>query len=291
MTQSRLRIRFFSAAILLAVVLSFVLSSAAYAAEMLWDGYDTPSTRQKERLLDTADLLTDDEEEIILDGLNEVSENRRFNVAILTVDDYTGPIQDFADDYFEYNGFRSDFDGRGILFMLSMNTREWAFSIPEEGTYAFTDYGQNYMINRMIDYLRDDNYYGAFMEYISLCDSLIEQADEGHPLDVGIKPPKTGADRLKDVLISLVIGLISATIPIFVMKNNLRTVRMNTSAANYQSSRGVQFNIRTDRFIRKAVTRTARPKDTGGSRSSGGGGTTLHRSSSGHSYGGSHGRF
>ena len=116
----------FTAVILaLAMIFSFTLTFKTYAAEILWDSYEVPSTRQKPRLVDNADLLTSSEEETLLALLDETSAKWQCNIAVLTVESHDGSIQDFADDYFDYNGFQADYDGSGILFMLSMADRAY----------------------------------------------------------------------------------------------------------------------------------------------------------------------
>ena len=118
----------FSRIILAVLLITMILPIRALASDRLWDSDTMPSSRQKPRLLDNADLLYDDEETQLLTLLDTTSQKWQCNIAILTVDDHTGEIQDFADNYFDYNGFQADYNGSGILFMLSMADREWAIS-------------------------------------------------------------------------------------------------------------------------------------------------------------------
>ncbi len=91
--------------ILLAVLLiSFLLPMRALAYDKLWDSDTMPQTRQKPRLLDNADLLTDAEEDKLLAQLDATSEKWQCNIVLLTVSGHDGDVQAFADDYFDYNG-------------------------------------------------------------------------------------------------------------------------------------------------------------------------------------------
>ena len=283
--------RVLSKAILLAMIFSFTLTFKTYAAEILWDSYEVPSTRQKPRLVDNADLLTDSEEASLLARLDETSEKWSSNIAILTVDSHNGPIQEYADDYFDYNGFCADYDESGILFMLSMEDREWAISTSGSAAYAFTDYGQDYLFNEMRGDLGDGYYADAFNTYVNVCDRLFDAYSKGTPVDVGAEPPKTASDIVLYIIGSIIAGLVIALFPILKMKSDLKTVKMAGGAANYTAGR-LKLTSSQDRFVRKSLTRTEIPKDNGSNRSGGfGGGSSMHTSSSGHSHGGSHGHF
>lgn len=284
--------------IIVAVLLSFIIAAFvipagaafAYGGNQLWDSYDMPSTRQKDRLYDQAGLLTPSEQADILAKLDSVSEKHQCNVVILTVDDHTGPIQDFADDYFDYNGFQADYDSDGILFMLSMYDREYAFSTCGRAIQAFTDYGQDAMFNEMAGYLSQNDYYSAFDRYVSLCDELLRLEEEGTPYDVHsearIEEPKNYA---KAALICVVIGLGFAFIPVGIMASALTSVHKNETASGYQSHDGLKLTLHQDTYIRSSTSRTAIPKNDDSR--SGSGGSSIHISSSGSSHGGSHGHF
>ncbi len=280
----------FARALLLFMICLFAFSLRAQAAEILWDEYTVPSSRQKPRLLDNADLLTDSEEALLLDQLDTASNKWNCDIAVLTVDDHSGPIQDYADDYFDYNGFGADFNENGILFMLSMYDREWAISTGGRAQYAFTDYGQNYLMEQIGGDLSDGDYYEALSTYVKVCERLLEMDSEGTALDYGVKEPKTSSDIFGLILGSLFGGSVVALIPVLKMKSDLKTVKMAANASNYQESGGLKLSRREDRFVRKTLTKTPIPKNTD-SRGGHSGGSTLHTSSSGRSHGGSHGHF
>ncbi|RKM61798.1 TPM domain-containing protein [Butyrivibrio sp. XB500-5] len=276
--------------------LSFLCVAPVCASSSdLWDSYNVPSSRQKPRLLDNADLLSPDEEKDILAKLDTLSENRGSNICILTTPSHTGPIQDFADDYFDYNGFGADYNESGALFMLSMADREWAISTSGDAIQAFTDYGQEMMMDKMLPYLKNGDYHGAFCKYIEVSDYYLDLYAKGTPYDVqsgSIKAPRTRADYIRFLLMSFGIGAILSIFPIAAMASQLKTVHKQPAANDYRSHDGLIVNKHTDQFIRSHVSRHMRNTDSGnGSRSHGGGGSSIHTSSSGHSHGGSHGHF
>lgn len=276
-------------AVLLLILLLGTISIKANASEILWDDYVIPSERLKERVLDNADLLSDSEEDRLLERLDSLSEEKGCDIAVLTVRSHPGPIQDFVDDYLDYNGFGAEFNDNAFVFMISMADREWAISSYGEKSTALTDYGQSKMVDDMMDSLGDGDFYSAFMTYADTMEWYLDLYENGTPYDVGFRPVKTAWDYIKNGLLSLLIGLVGAVFPILNMKSKLKTVRMNSGASGYQSAQGLRMTNHTDRFINKTLTKTAIPKDNGSR--GGSGGTSFHSSSSGRSHGGSHGRF
>ena len=117
--------------------------------------------------------------------------------------------------------------------MLSMADREWAFSTCGEAIDVFTDYGQQYLIDAMMDDLREGDYNGACKAYVKECDRLLNEASKGTPYDVYSKPMRTTADYLNFGLYSVVIGLVVAAavivasilLVVLVFKGNFEIVR------------------------------------------------------------------
>lgn len=271
------------------LITAMLLPATALAADQLWDDYTIPATRQKERLVDNADLLSSYEESSLLSTLDSLSEQHSCNIVILTVDEHTGPIQDFADDYFDYNGFGCDYDGAGILFMLSMSDREWAISTSGDGIAAFTDYGQEKMMDALYEPLGDGDYYAAFNKYAEICDRYLAMYESGTAFDVGMSMPKTASETAGEMFMSFILSLIVAFIVIMIMKSKLKSVKMNVGASGYQTKSGLKLSINRDSFVNKTLTKTPIPKSSDSGRS--GGGSSVHHSSSGSSHGGSHGHF
>ncbi len=274
--------------VLLITMLMPATASAYSSDSELWDSYTMPSKRQKERLLDNAELLSSSEKDALLQSLNFMSNKHSSNIAILTVYDHSGSIQDFADDYFDYNGFQADFNGSGILFMLSMSTREWAISTHGSAAYAFTDYGQEKLMDDMLPYLSDGDYYEAFDTFVNVADRYFTLYEQGTPYDVDYKDTSPAA-LFRAFLICLLIGFGVALIPLILMKMDLTSVHKNLNAAGYQIHNGIHMTLHTDTYLRSSTSRT--PIADNSSRSGGGGGSSMHISSSGSSHGGSHGHF
>ena len=67
---------------------------------------EIPQDRQLPRLVDDADLLTDSEEQELNTELDEISEKQQCDVVVVTKNSLDGKsAQDYADDFFDYNGY------------------------------------------------------------------------------------------------------------------------------------------------------------------------------------------
>lgn len=75
-----------------------------------------PETRQLPRLVDRADLLSELEEEELEARLDEISERQQADVVVVTVNSLDGKsAQDYADDFYDYNGYGIGTDKSGWI--------------------------------------------------------------------------------------------------------------------------------------------------------------------------------
>ena len=240
-------------------------------------------------LVDDADLLTDREENSINSKLERISGDQQCEVAILTVYSLGGKTAtEYADDFFDYNGYGYGNDDDGILLLISMEYSDWAMTTYGFGITAFTDKGLDYMSDEFLPYLSDGDYKEAFSIYAELCDELLTQANNGSPYGAkGISRSYDSVEKPfspKRILISLGIGVIFAFIITGIMKGKLKSVRFQPAAASYVRQDSLIITESKDLFLYTNVNRRVRPKNNSS-------GSSTHRSSSGRSHGGSSGRF
>ena len=239
------------------------------------------------RIVDDADVLTDEEEAKLRAKLDEISERQKFDVVINTINggNYSS-IVDYADDYFDYSrfyGFGENADG--IILVMDYGTRAWGIVTTGKGMNIFTDAGQEYMTNKFMHYLSDGDTYKGFETYANLCDKFIEQyVTEGEAYDVGHLPK----DRNMLVVIggSVIPALILAAIICSILTSQLKTVRGQYKADNYAVKESFYISDAMDFFLYKNVTRTKIEKSSSSS-----GGSSTFTGSSGRSHGGSSGSF
>ena len=233
------------------------------------------------RVVDNADLITVAQESTLRERLNEISARQQCDVVIVTVNDieYRSPMQ-FADDYYDYNGYADD----GLVLLISMAEHDWWISTKGYGITAFTDAGIEYIGEEIVPYL-SDGYYGAFTRFADLCDEFITKAKTDEPYDIGNLPK--GPLNVIAYLFAVVVGLIVAGIGTGVMKSKLKSVRQQLSATQYVRQNSMVVTSANELFLYANVSRTARETSSSG----GGGGSSTHHSSSGSSHGGGGGKF
>ncbi len=261
-----------------------------YSGESPMPAQTIPDERLQPLLVDDADLLSTSEEEELLGKLTEISERQNLDVVVVTNNDLGGKTAtEYADDFFDYNGYGYGSDHDGILFLVSMDDRSWALSTTGYGIEVFTDAGQEYMTDRIVPYLSEGNYIDAFLTYADLCDQFIEQARTAEPYDVGNMPKGKVPWFLLPV--NALLGFLGMLPIANHKKNKLKTVYKAQSAKAYLVPKSLKFSRETDQFIGKHVTHVPHvdPDRDGGGHS--GGGSSVHFGSSGVSHGGSSGHF
>lgn len=233
-------------------------------------------------VIDNADLLSDSEEASLDSAIKNIQSKFDFDIVILTEDSIgSSTATAYADDYYDYNGYRND----GLLFLLSMENRDWAISTKGFGITAFTDYGQEYIMDRILDYFSDGDYATGFEELISYSDDFIQAAKDGKPYDVD-NEKKTFMDYFIGIGIVLIIAVLAATITVNVLKSSMKTAKPQHEAQNYVRNGSFNVTGSRDMFLYSTVSKTPRAESN-----SGGGGSSTHTSSSGSSHGGSSGHF
>ena len=302
--------------LLLALALLFAFSVCAAASG------EIPAERQKPLLVDDADLLSPDEEAALLPLLEEKSAAVGADIAVVTVNDTDGQdVENFAYDYYDYNGYGQGEDNDGVLLLISMAERDYWIVTTGYCIEAITDYGLEKIQNDFLPSLSYGNYIDAFRTYAADCETLIAAARQGNVYDLYHSeddPENTYGGYYNDAsnyydgesylpqnyhpfnvganaLLALVIGFVLALITVLSMKGKLQTVRRRYEASNYVVPGSLALRANDDRFLYSTVSQTAIPQHTEDHSSHGGGfsGGGSHTSfgSSGVSHGGGGGKF
>lgn len=238
------------------------------------------------RLVDNADLVTDSEESALISKLDEISERQQVDIVIVTADSLDGKTpMEYADDFYDYNGYGFGESKDGVLFLVSMEDRDWYISTTGYGITAFTDNGIEYIGKQLKSHLSDGEYAEAFTKYAELCDEFITKAKTGEPYD-SHNLPKEPFNIVWNLLVAFVVGLIIAVIVTNTMKGKLKTVRMQYAANGYVKANSMNITESRDLFLYTQVTRVEKPKETSSSDDS-----STHTSSSGETHGGGGGKF
>lgn len=278
----------------LSLLLSFLLLFSlfipcAYAAESL------------PLIVDNAQILRLSEEEALLSRAQSLQEEFETDVIILTVDSLNGvSAQDYADDYFDANGYGYGATDDGILFLLAMKEREWYISTCGNTIYAITDYGIQQLDETAVVYFSNGDYYSGFYAYLEKLSELLNAYTHGVPLDgyadySGDYYHGENQETLyyensgiPNPLISISIGIAAAGIVIAVMRSSMNTRKPQRSASNYLKPGTFHLHTHQDLFLYSNISKVRKQQNSTSSR---GGGSSVHRSSGGRRHGGGGGRF
>lgn len=250
---------------------------------------------------DGAGLLTQEQ----ADELDELSwqlcDEMNFQVVIVTVNSTGGQdIIEFADNMYDSSGYLPD----GALLMLDMYNREWYVSTAGRGIDALSDYNIDLLMEDVLYYLAEGNYYEGFKSFIMQCRDYVSDFDNGVYVpeeddyyeyeydwedDYTYKKEGVSPGWIPG---SLGIGLLISFLTTGKMKSEMNSVKPQTNANVYQKKGSLNLTEKQDTFLYHTVSRVPRPKDD--DRSSHGGGNFgggVHMSGGGVSHGGHGGHF
>ena len=222
------------------------------------------------RVVDECGVLDKELVLTLTDKLDKISEQRNVDVAlVVTADPGEKTYREFADDYFDYNGYGMGEDHDGIILVYFTEGGEngngyLAVSTCGIGIDAVTDDNEEAIFDRISAEVVSGNYEYAFTEYADMCDGYIADATT---YNVGF-----------NLVVSLVIGFVAAFIITGVMKGKLKSVRAKTEATDYLKPGSLAVTDSRDMFLYRTVTCTKKAENDSSS--------DTHTSSSGRTHGG-----
>ena len=280
------------------------------------------TVRQTPLLVDDADLLTDSEEAALNTILVAKSAAVAADIAVVTVNDTEGKsVQDFAQDFYDENGYGQGDANDGVLLLVSMAERDYWITTTGFCIEAITDYGREKIENDILSDLSVGNYAEAFRIFAVSSETLIAAARQGNVYDYYIsdsdssngyggyyvdaseyfggqsyEPREEGGFNFGgNILLALVLGFILALITGASMKSSMKTVHHKYEAANYVVPGSLMLVQNQDRFLYSTVTQTPVPQHNDNNSSHGGGfsggGSSVSIGSSGVPHGGGGGKF
>ena len=258
-------------------------------------------------VVDNAGVLYSDEITILTEKAQSLQDTYDMDVVILVVTDLDGKsAQDYADDYYDYNGYGIGDDYSGMLLLIATESRDWWISTCGEAIYVLTDYGIESIFSDFAGYLSVNDYYHAFETYLDCLPEYFDAYYSGDPIDgysgnysdPGSYSPGDADDIiyyeddstvLLGIISSVFVGCVVSGIAVLIMSGRMNTKLPQNSARNYLNQSSYQLHGHSDMFLYSNVTKVRR--ESSSSSGSGGGGSSTHRSSSGRSHGGGGGKF
>ena len=117
-------------------------------------------------------------------------------------------------------------------------------------------------------------------------DAYVDNAYDDYEDDIYVDDVAE-TEEAPGILLSIIIAMVLAIVPVSVMRGQLKSVHMQSGAGVYEKSGSRKITVKKDTFLYHTVNRVPKPKEDHSSS----GGSTTFRSSSGRSHGGRGGSF
>ena len=272
--------RTFLTRLLLIALLTALLFCLAAVTALSEDSYGRVHDPNAPRIVDNLNLLSDSFESSLLTQIRTMQSELQTDFVVVTTNDlspydvnYYG-IQNYADDFYDYNGYGigPDFNGTIFVIFISPDGQDRFYKFEFTGSEEIRRFASEIesIENDVAPILSSGNYERAVQTYFD----LFERKHHWY-------------SRISIFKIIICVGIASLIGLIYVssLKKKMKTVLTAVGAKNYLVDGTYNLRTMNEVFVRSAVTRTARQKSSG---SSGGG---SHFGSSGVSHSGGGGRF
>lgn len=248
---------------------------------------------EKMMVVDDAALFTASEMEDLENKLLSLSDEYNMDIVVVTALFTDGKTAtEYADDYFDYEGYGRGDDYSGILFLIDMDNREVAISTSGQGIRYLTDERIENILDQVFDSgLTREDFYSATMGFYETTSYYLSQGipSNQHIVEGEYKPPNKVS--LVDLLISLAGSLGLGGL----FQGSVRSQYKFKNPGNpfsYKANSIVNIASQNDKLLDSIVTTRNIPRTPPpGSGSSGGGRSSVHRGSSGRMHGGGSRKF
>ena len=215
-------------------------------------------------IVDSADLLSQSQEAALGATAAQISEKHNISVVIVTVPSTDGKTAKlYADDYYDYHGYKPD----GVLLLITLDNgagkREAAITTTGKCEKTLTDSEVDKIFDDIMPDISSLNWNKAFELFLTDTDYYISPHVAWYWIPL-----------------SLLIGFIIALIIMFAVKSKLKSVKMQAGAKDYVRPGSMVVTASRDTFLYHTITRTAKPKNNSSSGGSFGSSGTHHGGSS-----------
>lgn len=248
------------------------------------------------QVVDDASLFSAAEISQMEDIIQRIADEYQMDVVVLTTYDVPAtssdaPIQDYADLYYENNGYGLGDDKAGLLYMIDMTNRAPCISTSGVMIDYITDSRLEDLFDVSADFLSSGQYGQAALKLLNRLEAFLE---EGR-LEGSFRYDAETGKRLSglynvltddEMLLAAVCGVAVALFMYFTVSGRY-SLKGSTYTYDRDANTDCEITSAKERFVRE--TRRVIRNQSGGNGSHGGssgGGSAVHTSSSGGSHGG-----
>ncbi len=241
-------------------------------------------------VFDEGNLFNESQIEDLEREAKTIGDNYNMDIIILTSNDTGGKSsRDYADDYFDYNGFGRGTDRDGILFLIDMDNREAYISTSGIAIRYLTDQRIEGILDIVFDSgMGDGDYYSASKGFLSGTEQYLAMGipQDQYSEEEGIKEKNSLSPM--EAAISAIAGL-GLSGGFFLRTKSKYKMKNPSKPLTFRNNSIVNLTREQDQLIDTIVTHRIIPKPSSNSGSSGK--STTHTSSSGRSHGGGGRKF
>lgn len=253
-----------------------------------------PITIFAEKALVFDDAMLFSQEEIISleNEANSLSKYYNMDIVIVTTDDAMAKTtMEYADDFFDYNGFGVGDNYDGILFLIDMDNSEAYISASGIGIKHLTDERIEKILDDVFDNgLSEGDYYGATLGFLRGTEIYLKAGIPSDQYNYPEEPKEKNKITEFDIIISILGGLGTSGIFFFSTKSKYK-MKNPVKPLTFRNNSFVNFRSNEDKLVDSFVSTRIIPKPQNNSGSSSSGKSTTHSSSSGRSHGGGGRKF
>ena len=248
--------------ILALVVLALPVTAAGVTLQGSGTASQEGSKLASNLVLDREGLLDQADREYLETLYQSFSDEHGFAPVLCTVPSFEGMYpEEFAGMVYDKMGYPAD----GILYLVSMTEGEWYILTNGECYYRIPDRASQRIGEILVEYLRDGEYFEAFLQFPELAEEAYLADETGHKSALE-KPKNYG----KTIAISMAVGLAIGGIAAGIMAAQMKSVKSQKGADSYVRQGSMSMRTSRDIFLYSHVSRTPKPKSTSSGRSGGG---------------------
>jgi uncharacterized protein len=236
-----------------------------------------------DRIVDNAGRLSDSEKNELSSLIDSVSTKYNFDLVIVTETSILGrnksPME-YADDFFDKNGYGLGKNRDGCIFLRVVNSRDYWFSTSGRGIKILNPTALGHMESATGKYLTGNNFYAASRAYIQAWDKFLDLEAKGRKFNFFYRW------NILLVLISWLVSLGIGYIIVSIWKQGMNTALLKTQAGAYVIPGSFNFTAKKDSFLCSKVEKNKKEslQDSLSALKD------IHTGSSGRSHGGGGGR-
>ncbi len=270
----------------LRLICSFVLLITIYSLALpIFAAADT-------KVYDYANLLTLEQIDALEVSATEIAETYQVDIGIVTTSDAEGKSsEEYADDFYDYNGYGYTNEYDGLLFLIDMDNRNIYISTCGVAIKYFTDSRIDNMLDVIIKYMADGDYYNACTDFLKLTTSYLQKGIPSNQYSVDLdskhEPFTTPTGQplnSRSIALSSIVAALGAALIAFIVRALVKysyTHPRYTMPETRPDDLSIHYTERTDHFVTSHTSRVKIQTDTNS-----GGRSSTHHSSSGRSHGG-----